>query len=33
MHELIARKTENEEMAKEVKRLLPLVLEETRKGA
>lgn len=33
MHELIARKTQNEGMVKEVKRLLPLAVEETRKGA
>lgn len=33
MHELIARKTRNENMAGEVRRLLPLAVEETRKGA
>ncbi|KAI1395394.1 UMTA methyltransferase family protein [Hypoxylon fuscum] len=33
MHELIARKTKNEKMAQEVRRLLPLAVEETRKGA
>ncbi|KAI1393094.1 UMTA methyltransferase family protein [Hypoxylon trugodes] len=33
MHELIARKTKNEKMAQEVKRLLPLAVEETRQGA
>ncbi|KAI1410802.1 UMTA methyltransferase family protein [Hypoxylon sp. FL1857] len=33
MHELIARKTKNEKMAQEVKRLLPLAVEETRNGA
>lgn len=33
MHELIARKTQNEHMAAELKRLLPLAVEETRKGA
>ncbi|KAI4859937.1 UMTA methyltransferase family protein [Hypoxylon rubiginosum] len=32
MHELIARQTQNEKMAKEVQRLLPFVMEETRKG-
>ncbi|KAL1869396.1 hypothetical protein Daus18300_005608 [Diaporthe australafricana] len=33
MHELIARKTQNEQMAAELKRLVPLAVEETRKGA
>lgn len=33
MHELIARKTQNEHMAAELKRLVPLAVEETRKGA
>lgn len=33
MHELIARKTQNEHMATELKRLIPLAVEETRKGA
>ncbi|KAI0521231.1 UMTA methyltransferase family protein [Xylaria bambusicola] len=33
IHELIARKTKNEEMAKEIKQLLPLAIDETRKGA
>lgn len=33
MHELIARKTQNEHMATELKRLVPLAVEETRKGA
>ncbi|KAG8163076.1 hypothetical protein KVR01_007554 [Diaporthe batatas] len=33
MHELIARKTQNEHMAAELKRLLPLAVEETKKGA
>lgn len=33
MHELIARKMQNEQMAAELKRLVPLAVEETRKGA
>ncbi|ETS77329.1 hypothetical protein PFICI_11203 [Pestalotiopsis fici W106-1] len=33
MHELIARKTRNEQMAAELKRLVPLAVEETKKGA
>lgn len=33
MHELIARKTQNEQLAAELKRLVPLAVEETRKGA
>ncbi|KAI1127675.1 UMTA methyltransferase family protein [Nemania abortiva] len=33
MHELIARKTQNEEMAKQLRELLPLAVDETRKGA
>ncbi|KAI1879814.1 hypothetical protein JX265_001435 [Neoarthrinium moseri] len=33
MHELIARKTQNEQMAAELKRLIPLAVEETHKGA
>ncbi|KAK8057016.1 S-adenosyl-L-methionine-dependent methyltransferase [Apiospora saccharicola] len=33
MHELIARKTQNEAMAAELKRLIPLAVEETKRGA
>ncbi|KAK8022824.1 hypothetical protein PG993_013591 [Apiospora rasikravindrae] len=33
MHELIARKTQNEAMAAELKRLIPLAVAETKKGA
>ncbi|KAI1169762.1 UMTA methyltransferase family protein [Nemania sp. FL0916] len=33
MHELIARKTKNENLARELKRLLPLAVEETRQGS
>jgi hypothetical protein len=33
IHELIARKTKNEFLAGEVKRLLPLAVEETKNGA
>ncbi|KAJ8109250.1 hypothetical protein ONZ43_g6184 [Nemania bipapillata] len=33
IHELIARKTKNEHMARELKRLLPAVVEETRQGS
>lgn len=33
MHELIARKTNNEHMAQELKRLIPGAVEETRQGA
>ncbi|OTB05903.1 hypothetical protein M426DRAFT_10046 [Hypoxylon sp. CI-4A] len=33
MHELSARKTNNEKMARDVSRLLPLAVEETRNGA
>ncbi|KAI0451592.1 UMTA methyltransferase family protein [Xylaria acuta] len=33
MHELIARKTQNEEMAKQLRQLLPLAIDETRQGA
>lgn len=33
IHELIYRKTKNERMQKELGRLLPLAVEETRKGA
>lgn len=33
MHELIARKTQNEAMAAELQRLIPLAVEETKKGA
>jgi hypothetical protein len=33
MHELLAIKTQNEQMAAELKRLIPLAVEETREGA
>ncbi|KAI1496605.1 UMTA methyltransferase family protein [Biscogniauxia marginata] len=33
MHELIARKTQNEQVAEELKQLLPRVIHETREGA
>ncbi|KAI1168090.1 UMTA methyltransferase family protein [Nemania serpens] len=33
IHELVARKTKNENMARELKRLLPLAVEETKQGS